>query len=80
MDDARRILEQMPGIPRLEAMDDKPARTRTLSPTKAGMIYGKFVASPVGHIKVRKVGGEVVNVPMNNKERRKLARRMCNGK
>ncbi len=50
---------------------------RSISPTKAGNIYGTFTPSPTKTIKVRRVGGIIDNVLLTRHERRILARRMA---
>lgn len=50
-------------------------RSRSLNPTKAGRIYGTFMPSKTGSIKVRKMDGSIVVMPMNRKDRRRLRRR-----
>jgi hypothetical protein len=55
------------------------SRTRSLSPSKAGRVYGKFTPSPLKTVKVQMSHG-VVDYPMTRKERRLLARRLRNGR
>ena len=56
---------------------NQPSRhNKTLTPAKAGLIYGKFKPSPVKEIKIRKSDGKVYPFPMTRTDRRKLERDM----
>ncbi len=61
-------------LPKISQIVCKPAitRTRSLNPTKAGNINGKFVPSRLGTVRVRKSDGQVIDIPMNRKQRRLL--------
>ena len=45
---------------------------RRISPSKAGLIYGKFMPSPIGSIIVMKADGSKFKHPANRAERRRL--------
>lgn len=49
---------------------------KTLSQAESGEVYGKFTPSPMGSVRVKKVIGGIVSVPLNRKNRRLLARRL----
>ena len=51
-----------------------PIRTRSISPAKAGRIYGTFIPSPVAQVTIRTPDGELVKKHMSRSERRKLRR------
>ena len=73
-------IDQAMGLPGLDGGQVRQvSRTRSLSPAKAGKIYGKFIPAPTGSIKVRRVTG-IETVPMTRRQRRELARRLKNGK
>ena len=56
---------------------NQPSRyNKTLTPAKAGLIYGKFKPSPVKEIMVEKSDGKVYPFPMTRTDRRKLERDM----
>ena len=49
---------------------------KTLTPAKAGLIYGKFTPSPVKAVMLKKSDGKTYPFPMTRKERRGLERNM----
>ena len=53
---------------------------KSLTPSKAGNIYGKLSPSPLGRIRVGKEDGSVVELSLNRKERRRLGRRARRGR
>ena len=56
---------------------NQPSRhNKTLTPAKAGLIYGKFKPSPMKKIMVEKSDGKVYPFPMTRTDRRKLERDM----
>ena len=55
-------------------------RSKGFNPTKAGRIHGKFMASPLGSVKVQKMDGSIIEHPLTRRERRLLARRLKNDK
>ena len=42
--------------------------------SRSGRILGTFTPSPLGTVKVQKSTGEIVNMPMPRKQRRRLIR------
>lgn len=68
-------IEQSMELPALKFESGSP--NRSMNPTKAGRIYGKFIPSPLKTIKVQKTGGQIVDIPITRKERRVLARKVA---
>ena len=64
------------GTPVLALPPGRATYSRSISPPKAGLIYGKFKPSPVKVVMVRKSDGKTYPFPMARKERRGLERDM----
>jgi len=75
-----RIQKAIPNLPSLSGVSSGigSAWGRTISPAKAGMIYGIITPSPLKTVKVRKSNGQVVDLQLTRKDRRRLLRRTGN--
>ena len=54
-------------------------RTKSISPSKAGNIYGRFIPNKpnqpqLGKLRVQKADGSIVEIPMNRADRRAAVR------
>lgn len=49
---------------------DTRKNERSINPSKAGEIYGKFTPSPLGNIRLKITDGKVKVLRMNRKDRR----------